>query len=81
MKTCGEGAIAGLHDGQVVLVTASATPYPYGLDCDKPLTGAVWGLEVSQDCKMPKPAVAPPKKFCNSRKKAKEVMEFEEEKS
>lgn len=34
-----------------------------------------------QECKMPKPAVAPPKKFCNSRKKAKEVMDFEEEKS
>jgi hypothetical protein len=34
-----------------------------------------------QECKMPKPTIAPPKKFCNSRKKAKEVTDFEEEKS
>jgi len=52
LRACGDGAIAGLGDGKVVLVTVSPTPVSYLLDCEKPHTGQVFALAVSQDCEM-----------------------------
>ena len=48
LKTCGDGAIAGLEDGKVVLVTVNPAPVSYLLECAKPHSGRVWGLDVSR---------------------------------
>ena len=41
LRTCGDGAIAGLEDGNVVLVTVSPAPVSYLLECEKPHSGRV----------------------------------------
>jgi len=52
IRTCGDGAIVGLRDGKVVLITVSPTPMSYLLSSDNPHTASVSALAVSSDYQM-----------------------------
>jgi len=52
LRTCGDGAIASLRDGKVVLITVSPTPMSYLLSSENPHTAEVSILTVSSDYQM-----------------------------